>query len=107
MIIQKQKMSTLLDGEIGNSMLGNVYIPFRYNSIVIYMEERERKKTKKTKNPDRTDIFVHKSTREELKKLKMIPQEPYNSVIEKLIASFKEKAQETEKTQETEKKAEA
>jgi hypothetical protein len=38
-----------------------------------------------------TVMYIHISTKEELEKLKIIPEEPYDKVITRLIASFKEK----------------
>jgi len=43
-----------------------------------------------------TVMYIHISTKEELEKLKIIPEEPYDKVITRLIASFKEKKRETE-----------
>jgi hypothetical protein len=36
-----------------------------------------------------TIIYVHNSTKEELGELKIIPEEPYDKVIQRLITSFK------------------
>jgi hypothetical protein len=38
-----------------------------------------------------TVMYIHISTKEELEKLKIIPEEPYDKVIQRLIISFKEK----------------
>jgi len=38
-----------------------------------------------------TTIRVHTSTKEELEKLKIIPEEPFDRVIRRLIASSREK----------------
>jgi len=43
-----------------------------------------------------TVMYIHISTKEELEKLKIIPEEPYDKVITRLIASFKEKKRGTE-----------
>jgi hypothetical protein len=45
---------------------------------------------------NRTVMYIHISTKEELEKLKIIPEKPYNKVIERPIASFKEKKRRAE-----------